>query len=182
MNIHSEPSVSANRLASKPQYEVAEEIAAERQTYVHEEHVVAMFTVSIFYRSPDGHYVGMVRRETFPTECRVPQVGVVVAEYHSRTTDYMRVDLGNKHFPFSRLREVGEELLVGNISLRLHYVMTFQQFYECAEVVGRCNYVCGYSSRFGMTYALEHFQRKTFFGSMAVKGVVDAHPVDWEIA
>ena len=54
-----EPTESALLLTAEAQDELAERILLERQSNIHEAHVVTPPLITVLHRVPDGHHVGM---------------------------------------------------------------------------------------------------------------------------
>ena len=129
---------------------------------------------------PDGHDVGMDEGKCLSTECGVPQVGIATAIDHCRTADDHFTILGDIEPSAIMLLDVTEEGIVRNVSLGFQPVVMVKQLGECLEIVLGGYLLSHHATGIGMDNALVHLVADALFWCMAVKGVVDAHPVDRE--
>ena len=94
----------------------------------------------------------------------------------------MLVIFGDKQAAGIRLHRLAEELVVGDVALRLQPVVLSQQFCEGLEVVLTVHLAGGHPSGVGGVDALLHLLADAFLRCAAVQRVVDAHPVHGEVA
>lgn len=140
--------------------------------------MVVVVMVGILDGMPDGHDVGVDKSKRFPSECRVPEVGIATAINNSRTTDDHFTIFGDIEASAVHLLDLAEEVVVRDVSLGFQPVVMVKQLGERTEVI-----VCGYLFRHNATSIrmndpLMHLLADPLFWCTTMKRIVNTHPVD----